>query len=288
MNNELKRLFILDGYYHIFRAYYAPMGMKMVSPTGEPTSATYMFVVSLLKLIRDQEPDALVVAMEGGGRTFRSKLYPEYKNTRNRPPDDFAIQRDRIEQILDAMHIPILRAKGYEADDIIGTLCKKALNTEYESIICSNDKDMYQLLNDRTCMFNVNTCTYMNVEDVEEKTNVQTCEFIDYLALQGDGSDNIPGLPNVGAKTAAKWIRKYGSIKNLLEHVDEVKGRHNSTLKENKELLLLCKKLVTIECDVPVHTDFNSFGLQEYDNDKLLEIFEELQFNQLILNMGLD
>jgi len=283
-----KRLFILDGYYHIFRAYYAPMGRSLSSPTGEPTSATYMFVVSLLKLLRDQEPDALVVAMEGGGRTLRSRLYPEYKSTRSLPPDDFSIQRDRIKQILGAMRIPILWSRGYEADDIIGTLCKRAYTTEYETIICSNDKDMYQLLNDRTCMYDVSTCSYMDVEDMVEKTSVRPCEFIDYLALQGDGSDNIPGLPNVGAKTAAKWIHKYGSIKNLLEHADEVKGRHNSTLKENKELLLLCKKLVTIECDVPIYTDFSGFDLQEYDCDKLLEIFEELQFNQLILNMGLD
>jgi len=288
VHSKLKRLFILDGYYHIFRAYYAPMGMRMISPTGEPTSATYMFVVSLLKLIRDQEPDALVVAMEGGSKTFRAELYPEYKKTRSHPPDDFAIQKNRIMQILNVMHIPILWFRGYEADDIIGTLCKRAYTTEYETIICSNDKDMYQLLNDRTCMYNVSTCTYMDVEDMVEKTSIQPCEFIDYLALQGDGSDNIPGLPNVGAKTAAKWIHKYGSIKNLLKHVDEVKGRHNSTLKENKELLLLYKKLVTIECDVPIHTDFDNFDLQEYDNDKLLEIFEELQFNQLILNMGLD
>jgi DNA polymerase-1 len=288
MYDGLKSLYILDGYFWIFRSFYAPIGMDMVSPTGEPTSATYMFVVSLLKLIREQKPDAVVVAMEGKSKTFRDELYPEYKHNREQPPEDFTLQRDRIEQILGAMHIPVLRAKGYEADDIIGTLAKRAYTTEYEAIICSNDKDMYQLLNECTCMFNVSTCKYMYTDGMVEKTGVQPHEFRDYLALQGDGGDNVPGLPNVGPKTAAKWIQKYGNIDNLLEHVDEIKGRHNTTLKENKELLLLCRKLVTIECDVPIHTDFSSFDLQEYDYDKLLEIFNELGFNKLILDMGLD
>jgi len=288
MYNGLTSLFILDGYYHIFRAYFAPIGMQMTSLTGEPTTATHMFIVSLLKLIREQKPDALVVAMEGKSKTFRQELYEDYKQNRSEPPEDFIIQRDRIEQILGAMHIPVLRAKRYEADDIIGTLTTKAYYTDYESIICSNDKDMYQLLNECTCMFNASTCKYMYTDGMVEKTGVQPHEFIDYLALQGDAGDNVPGLPNVGPKTAAKWIQKYGSVENLLEHLDEIKGRHNNTLKENKELLLLCKKLVTIDCDVPINIDFGSFDLQEYDRDKLLEIFTELGFNQLILNMGLD
>jgi len=288
MHGGLKSLMILDGYYHIFRSLYAPTGTQFTSPSGEPTSATYMFVVSLLKMIREQQPEAVVVAMEGKSKTFRSELYPEYKHGREKPPEEFTVQRDRIEQILGAMHIPVLRAKGYEADDIIGTLCKRAYSTNYEAIICSNDKDMYQLLNEVTCIFNASTCQYMYVEDMVKKTGVQPHEFIDYLALQGDGGDNVPGLPNVGPKTAAKWIQKYGNIENLLEHVDEIKGRHNGTLKENKELLLLCKKLVTIVTDVPIVTDFNSFDLQEYNCDKLLEIFRELGFRQLILNMGLD
>ena len=288
MYKGLKSLFILDGYYHIFRALYAPVGMQMVSPSGEPTSATHMFMLSLLKLIREQKPDAMVVAMEGKSRTFRQEMYEDYKGNRDQPPEGFTIQRDRIEQILGAMHIPVLRAKGFEADDIIGTLAKRAYNTEYEAIICSNDKDMFQLLNECTCMFNVSTCKYMYVEGMVKKTGVQPHEFIDYLALQGDGGDNVPGLPNVGPKTAAKWIQKYGTIDNLLKHVDEIKGRHHNTLEEKKEFLLLCKKLVTIDCDVSIHTDFSSFDLQEYDCDKLLEIFNELGFQQLILNMGLD
>lgn len=288
MYNGLKSLYILDGYFWIYRALYAPTGIQFSSPSGEPTSATYMFVVSLLKLIREQKPDAIVVAMEGKSKTFREELYENYKCDRKQPPEEFIVQRDRIEQILGAMHIPVLRAKGYEADDIIGTLTKRAYYTNYEVIICSNDKDMFQLLNDCTCVFNVITGKYMYTDGMVEKTGVQPFQFIDYLALQGDAGDNVPGLPNVGPKTAAKWIQKYGSIENLLEHVDEVKGRHNITLKENKELLLLCKKLVTINCDAPVCTDFNSFDLKEFDCDKLLEIFIELGFNQLILNMGLD
>lgn len=288
MYNGLKTLYILDGYFWIYRALHAPTGTQFTSPSGEPTSATYMFVVSLLKLIREQKPDAVVVAMEGKSKTFREELYADYKCDRQQPPEEFIVQRDRIEQILGAMHIPVLRAKGYEADDIIGTLTTKAYYTDYEAIICSNDKDMYQLLDDCTCMFNVSTCKYLYADMLKEKIGVHPHEFIDYLALQGDGGDNVPGLPNVGPKTAAKWIQKYGSIKNLLEHVDEVKGRHNATLKENKELLLLCKKLVTIDCSAPIHTDFNSFDLQEFDRDKLRQIFVELGFNQLIISVGLD
>lgn len=290
MYNGLKSLYILDGYFWIYRSLYAPTGVDMVGPTGEPTSATYMFITSLLKLIREEKPDAVVVAMEGKSKTFREELYPDYKCDREQPPEEFTVQRDRIEQILGAMHIPVLRAKGYEADDIIGTLCKRAYYTDYESIICSNDKDMYQLLNACTCILNVITGKYMYVDGMVEKTGVQPHEFIDYLALQGDGGDNVPGLDGVGPKTAARWIQKYHTIENLLEHAEELKGKFGvkGYLKGYEELLLLGKKLITIECDVPIRTDFNSFDLQEYDCDKLLEIFNELGFAQLIFNMGLD
>jgi len=288
MHDRLKSLYILDGYFWIFRALYAPMGLEMRSPSGEPTSATYMFVVSLLKLIREQQPDAVVVAMEGKSKTFRQELYEDYKCDRKQPPEEFVVQRDRIEQILGAMHIPVLRAKGFEADDIIGTLTKRAYYTEYEAIICSNDKDMKQLLNECTCMFNVSTCKYLYADMLKEKIGVCPYEFIDYLALQGDAGDNVPGLPNVGPKTAAKWIQKYGSIENLLENVDEIKGRHHNTLIEFKDRLLLGRKLITINCDVPVCTNFSSFDLREFDRDKLQEIFIELGFNQLLVQMELD
>jgi len=296
IDSSIKTLYVLDGYYHIFRAFFAPTGMEMASPSGEPTSATYMFTVSLLKLIREREPDAIVVAMEGG-RTFRSDIDENYKHNRTAPPEEFIIQRDRIEQILAAMNIPVLRCAGFEADDIIGTIAKRAHNAPYEVLICSKDKDMFQLLDGFTGMFDASGGKYTYAEDIQKKLGVTPEQFIDYLALQGDAGDDVPGLPGVGPVRAKKWINQYGSVEGLIEHANEVKGTYGHKgvslpwtehIRSNKELILRAKKLVTIDCNVPIEFDFNDFLLRKFDSDKLKEIFVELGFKSLMYDLELD
>jgi len=278
----MKSLFIIDGHYYIHRAYHAPIGFQMSSPTGEPTTATHMFTVSLLKLIREQEPDALVVAMEGFGRSYRNEIYSEYKANRPYSGDDFLIQRDRIEEILVAMQIPIFRVDGYEADDVIGTITKNAQLRDYEVFICSNDKDMMQLVDTNVYIYDPRIGDYINSDKVVKKTGVNPSQFIDYLALQGDVVDNVPGLPGVGPKTAMKWIQTYGSIKNLLEHNSKLSDKQRDNLLKFKEQLLLSKKLVTIDCNVPLDIDYNDLDMKEFVGDLLREIFVELGFKKLL------
>lgn len=288
MECNRKRLFILDGYLHIYRAYCAPIGITLTSPSGEPTNGTYIFTTSLLKLIREQKPDALVVAMEGKCKPFRNELYSEYKANRSRPTDDFLTQRDRIEEILSAMRIPVLRVGGFEADDIIGTVSKKAQEDGYGVFICSTDKDMLQLLDHDISMFNMKTGNYTDVDSMIEQIGVSPDKFIDYLALQGDPGDNVPGVPGIGPKTAMQLMRRYGSIKNLLCCLDELSDRHRNNLIEFRDRLLLGKKLVTIDCNVPVEIDYDKFALKEFNKDKLKQILTKLGFSRLIAQLGLD
>ena len=282
-----KNLYIIDGHAHIYAAYYAPMRQRLTSPAGEPTKATYIFTTALLGLIQRQKPDMLVVAMDSKIPTFRSEIYAEYKANRPPMPDDMPQQINRIEQILDAMNIPMLRLDGFEADDIIGTLAKKAVADGNDVFICSKDKDILQLLDDHISTFNIKTDTAANVTSMVEKMGITPAQFVDALALQGDTSDNVPGVPDVGPKTALDWIRKYGSIENLYRHIDEIKGKRGDNLRRFKDILTLSKTLVTIDCNVPLEIDYDSLSLKEFNEAELAQIFTELGFNRLLSQLGL-
>jgi DNA polymerase-1 len=282
-----KKLYIIDGHAHIYAAYYAPMRQRLTSPTGEPTKATYIFTQAIVGLIQRQKPDMLVVAMDSKAPTFRSEIYPEYKANRPPMPDDLPKQIDRIEQILEAMNIPILRVDSFEADDIIGTLAKKAAADGYDSLICSKDKDMLQLINENISMYDIKTDTITDEKAVVEKMEIMPEQFIDCLALQGDTSDNVPGVPDVGPKTALDWIRKYGSIENLYEHVDEIKGKRGDNLRKFKEQAMMSRELVTIDCDVPLDIGYKDLELEKFNEEKIAYIFNELGFNRLLTQLGL-
>jgi len=282
-----KKLYIIDGHAHIYAAHYAPMRQQLTSPTGEPTKATYIFTTFLCGLIQRQRPDMLAVAMDSKTPTFRSKIYPDYKANRPPMPDDLPIQIERIEQILDAMNIPILRLNGFEADDVIGTLAKKAAADGYDCLICSKDKDILQLLDKHISTFDVKTDTSMDIAAMRKQMGVTPAQFIDCLALQGDKSDNVPGIPDVGPKTALDWIQKYGSVENLYKNIDEIKGKRGQNLKKFKDNIALSKKLVTIDCNVPLKTDYNALALKKFDETRLAQIFTELGFNRLLGQLGL-
>jgi len=282
-----KKLYIIDGHAHIYAAYYAPMSGPLTGPSGEPTKAAYIFTMAILGLIQRRNPEMLVVAMDSKGPTFRKEMYSEYKANRKEMPEELPGQIARIEQILEAMNIPMLRLDGFEADDIIGTLAKKAGADGYECLLCSKDKDLLQLIDKHISTFDIKTDTLTDVKAMFERMGIRPEQFIDCLALQGDTSDNVPGVPDVGPKTALGWIQKYGSLENLYEHVDEIKGKRGDNLRRFKDQAELSKKLVTIDCNVPVDVDYDNFALSKYNEAKLKEIFTELGFNRLLMQLGM-
>jgi DNA polymerase-1 len=283
-----KTLYIIDGHAHIYGAYYAPMSRPpLTGPSGEPTKAAYIFTTALVGLIQRRKPEMLAVAMDSKAPTFRSDIYPEYKANRPAMPDDLPGQIVRIEQILEAMNVPMLRVDGFEADDIIGTLAKQAAADGCDCLICSKDKDLLQLLDEHISMYDMKTDTIMDVEAMVEKTGITPEQFIDCLALQGDTSDNVPGIPGVGGFYAAKWIKQYGSLDNLYAHQDELKGKRAESLRQNRDLAYQSKKLVTLDCDVPLDVNCGDLELKKFDEPKLKEIFVELGFNRLLAQLGM-
>jgi DNA polymerase-1 len=282
-----KILYIIDGHAHIYAAYYAPMGGQLTGPSGEPTKATYIFTTALVGLIQRRKPDLLAVAMDSKTPTFRSDIYPEYKAHRPPMPDDLPGQIDRIEQILEALNVPMLRLDGFEADDIIGTLAKKAGADGYDCLICSKDKDLLQLIDEHISTFDIKTDTLTDTKAMLEKMGVTPEQFIDCLALQGDTSDNVPGVPDVGPKTALGWIQKYGSLEKLYEHVDEIKGKRGDNLRKFKDQAELSRKLVTIDTKVPIDVEYADLELKKFNEQKLKQLFTELGFNRLLAQLDM-
>jgi DNA polymerase-1 len=257
----------------------------LTGPTGEPTKATYVFTTVVLSLIKSQSPDMLVVMMDSKTPSFRTKIYPEYKAHRPPMPPDLPVQIDRIEAILRAMRIPVLRVEGFEADDLIGTLAKDASAKGIDTFICSKDKDMLQLLDEHICTYDIKTGQRTDAKSMFAEMKVMPEEFVDCLALQGDTSDNIPGVPDVGPKTALEWIQKYHSLENIFEHAEEIKGKRGESLRKSSELVLMCKELVTINCNAPIKIDYDNYTLSEPDKVVLAEIFTELRFTRLLAQL---
>jgi DNA polymerase-1 len=281
-----KKLYIIDGHAHIYAAYYAPM-QPLTSPAGEPTKATLIFTSTILGLIQRHNPDMLAVAMDSKAPTFRSEIYTEYKANRPLMPDDMPAQIDRIEQILDAMNVPILRLDGFEADDIIGTLAKKAAQKSIDTYICAKDKDMYQLVDDHTYIFDIKKGEVLDDDALFEKYKIHPKDFIDVLALQGDSSDNVPGVPLIGEMNAVKMIQQYGSLDKLYKRADEIKGKRGENLRKFKEQAYLSKELVTINCNAPLKIDYDALAVKKFNEAKLVQIFTELGFNRLLTQLGL-
>ncbi|HIJ71338.1 MAG TPA: DNA polymerase I [Planctomycetes bacterium] len=281
-----KSLYIIDGHAHIYAAFYAPM-RPLTSPAGEPTKATYIFTNALLGLIERAKPDMLVVAFDSKTPSFRAEIYPEYKAHRPPMPDDMPPQIDRIEEILAAMNIPALRLDRFEADDIIGTLARKASAAGIDVYICSKDKDMLQLLDKHIFTYDIKTGRQTSRDSMLAEMKLSPEQFLDVLALQGDTADNVPGVPDVGPKTALEWIQQYGSLENLYAHADQIKGKRGQSLRNSKDKALLSKELVTIDCAAPIEIDYEAFKLTEPNAQKLAEIFGELDFGRLLSKLGL-
>ena len=224
-----KSFYIIDGHAQIFRAFFAPF-RDLSSPTGEPTKATYVFVQMLLNLIQQRNPDYLCMVIDSGDETvFRREFYPEYKANRTAKPPDLAPQEARILQIVRDAGIPIFVKPGYEADDLIATMARRLCDMDFEIFMVSKDKDLRQILSPCTHMYDVQNDEIIDEAKLQEKLGFTPAEAIEVQTLMGDVTDNVPGIPGVGEKTAVKLVRKYGSSKGVLEHLDELTPK----LKEN-------------------------------------------------------
>ena len=285
MANE-KKLFLLDAYALIFRGYYAFIKNPRINSKGMDTSAIMGFTNSLFDLINRERPKYLAVAFDKGGSVDRSEIYTEYKANRPETPEAIRIAVPYIQALLEAMHIPVIEKEGYEADDIIGTLAKQAEKEGFEVYMMTPDKDFAQLVSPNIFMYRPsrkgNGIEIWGVKEVQEKFDIEHPEqVIDYLGMMGDSVDNIPGLPGVGDKTARKFLAQYGSMENLLANTHEIKGKLREKIEENKELGILSKKLARIVLDVPVSFDEKKYILDQPNTEKVLEIFQELEFRQL-------
>lgn len=277
-----KTLFLIDGNSLLNRAYYALPPLTTVS--GEPTNAIYGFTMMLFRLLDDYNPTQICVAFDVSAPTFRHEAYKEYKANRKGMPDDLRVQMDGIKQVLDAWGILRLELAGYEADDIIGTAAKKGEALGYKVYIVTGDRDALQLISEQTNVLltkrGIKEIEVMDLNRLAQEYQLKPEQIIDLKGLMGDTSDNIPGVPGVGKKTALRLLKDYHSIDKLYEEIEQEKGKLKQRLIENYDQAVLSKKLATIDCQVPLKIDFSA-DLNK-DDDELVEIFSRLEFNSLL------
>ena len=283
---EQKRLFLLDAYALIFRGYYAFINNPIVNSKGMDTSAIMAFTNSLFDVIRREKPDHLAVCFDKDGSFDRTEMYSEYKSNRLATPEPIKEAIPYIQDILKAMHIPVVVLPGCEADDVIGTLAKQAEKEGYKVFMVTPDKDFAQLVSENIFMYKParmgNGIEILGIPEVMAKFEVERPEqVIDFLGMMGDASDNIPGLPGVGEKTAKKFLKQFGSMEELLANTHLLKGKMREKIEENADLGRLSKKLATIQTDCNVQFDASDYELSQPDGDKVQELFEILEFRRL-------
>ena len=281
-----KRLFLLDAYALIFRGYYALIKNPRINSKGEDTSAIMGFMNSLFDVIKREKPDHLAVCFDKGGSTERTEIFPEYKANRAETPDAIRLAVPYIQDILKAMHIPVVIQEGMEADDIIGTLAKQAEKEDYQVFMVTPDKDFGQLVSENIFMYRParmgNGIEIWGIPEIQKRFGVERPEqVIDYLGMMGDASDNIPGLPGVGEKTAKKFLAEFGSMENLLANTDQLKGKMKEKVSENAALGMLSKQLATINIHCDVQFNETAYELSTPDSKKVQAIFETLEFRRL-------
>jgi len=281
-----KRLFLLDAYALIFRGYYAFIKNPRINSKGMDTSAIMGFMNSLMDVIKREKPDHLAVAFDNGGSQLRNEIFPEYKAHRDATPEAIKIAIPYIQQLLKAMHIPIIEVKGYEADDLIGTIAKQAEKQNYKVFMVTPDKDFAQLVSENIFMYKParmgNGIEIWGIPEVLKKFEIERPDqVIDFLGMMGDAADNIPGFPGVGEVTAKKLLKEFGTMENLLANTDKLKGKMKENIEANKEKGLLSKTLATILLDCPVVFDETDYELSTPDVDKTDALFNELEFRRM-------
>jgi DNA polymerase-1 len=281
-----KKLFLLDAYALIFRAYYAFISNPMTNSKGVPTSTVFGFTLALEEVLRKEDPTHIAVVFDPPGPTFRHEIFPEYKANREATPEDIKKAVPYIKQLLDGFNIPIIEEAGFEADDVIGTLAKQAEKEEFTTYMMTPDKDFAQLVSERIMMYKPgrggSAPEVLGPSEVREKFLVERSEqVIDILALMGDSADNIPGARGIGEKTAKKLIGQFETVEGIYENIDQLKGKQRENLENSKEMVMLSKELATISLDVPVQLVPGDFIRKELNRSTLEDVFKELEFKTI-------
>ena len=280
-----KKLFLVDAYALIFRGYYAFIKNPRINSKGVDTSAIMGFTNSLFDVIKRENPDYIAVCFDKGGSHDRTKIFKEYKANRDETPEAIKIAVPYIEKILKSLNIATVVKEGYEADDIIGTIAKKAKQKNLKTYMVTPDKDFAQLVEKDIYMYRPvfgGGYETWGIDEVLKKFEInKTSQVIDFLAMKGDSVDNIPGLPGVGDKTAKKFISEFGSLEGLFENTDQLKGKIKEKVEQNKELGILSKKLATIITDVPLNFEIEDFKLGVHELEETKNLFDDLEFRRL-------
>jgi DNA polymerase-1 len=292
MASQSNKLFLVDAMAHIYRAFFAPMPQRLTGPNGAPTNVPFLFGNIVKRLIKDYDPKYIGIVFDPPGATFRDKLFEKYKAQRQPMPDDMRVQIPLVRRLCEAMRLPVLEERGYEADDVIGTIATQAAKQGFEVLIVSNDKDMMQLVGKnvrtlRTGSGGAKSDILVDEAKVQELLGVPAGKVVDYMALLGDTVDNIPGAKGIGEKGAAELITKYGTVGNALDHADEVSNkRYREALQQQRDQVLMSKQLATIATDVPMKLDLLALERREPDAPALATLYRELGFSSLLKELG--
>ena len=277
---ESKQLILVDGSSYLFRAFHALP--PLVTSRGQPTGAVKGVINMIRSLIKSYADANIAIVFDAKGKTFRNEIYPEYKAHRPPMPDDLRSQIKPIHQIIAAMGLPLLIIEGVEADDVIGTLSRHASNDQVDTLISTGDKDLAQLVNGHVTLMNTMTNEFLDGDGVKNKFGVAPNRIIDYLALVGDKSDNIPGVPSVGPKTAVKWLQEYDSMEGIIENADAIGGKVGEKLRDNIDLLRLSYELATIKLDLELDIKIPQLVHGDEDLQALHDLFSEMEFKSWI------
>ncbi len=276
-----ENFFIIDGHSQLYQAYYAITGLT--TPAGQPINAVYGFTRMLRKIIKEDKPCYMAIAFDTKGPTFRHKEYKEYKSHRKPTPDDLVSQIPLLYDVVNAYNIPLFAIQGFEADDIIGTISKKLSKESIECTIITIDKDMDQLIDKHIKIFNPRKKEIRDTEKLHKENGIEPENVIDILALGGDSSDNIPGIPGIGYKTALNLIKEWKSLENVITNADKIKGKKKQeNLLKYAELARLSKRLATINTEVPLDFNLEACRLTNFNNIRLNELFTNYGFNSFI------
>jgi DNA polymerase I len=285
-NNPLKRLFLIDGSAVAYRSYYAFVRNPLINSKGENVSAVFGFTQTMLNILDTEKPDYFAVVFDTPEPTFRHKLFDQYKAQRVAMPDDMVEQLPRIQEMLNALNVPTIALPGFEADDVMGTLAKTATNMNIFTVLVTGDKDLMQLVNARTVIFNPKrggeATEWLDEKGVADKMGVQPAQIIDYLALAGDTSDNIPGVPNIGPKTALALLQQHGSLDNIYQNLEKISAkRARENLELYREQAMLSYQLATIHCNVPLDVEIADLKPAVIDHQRAFDFFQAMEFRSL-------
>ena len=279
------RLLLIDGHSVAYRAFFALPVENFSTVTGQPTNAVFGFTSMLINVLRDEEPTHLAVTFDVSRSTFRTEAFADYKAGRSETPQDFKGQLSLVKDILDALAIPVIEKEGYEADDVIGTLTMQAAADGFDVLICSGDRDVFQLVSDRVTVLyprrGVSDLARMTPAAVEARYGIPPSLYRDLAALVGESSDNLAGVPGVGPKTAAKWLQKYGSLQELVARVDELPGKVGDAVREHLASVLRNKQLNGLVCDLALPLHPSELARRPWDRDTVHAVFDALEFRVL-------